>query len=192
MGLAAEVYARMQKALLPPGRLNDAFGAWLHNLLMGSADELVRVDARGDDLLREALPSTAVELLPEYEAQFGSVVGSTTEERQAIVTSAATRQQRYRPLDFQLALAPLLGQASDDVVVLERDLAMVAALGDQREIYRFFVFRDPAVLGAYFLEAAQRTVYDMSPSHVGGYVIESLVATCDDPFSLCDRDLVGL
>lgn len=191
MGLAASVYAGMQARLLPPGRLWHFLDAMLTDLLLGAADELARLDARGDDLLREAEPSTATELLPEFERELGLDEAPTIEERRARVVARTVARQRYRPVDFRISLAPLLGQEPDDVVVIETSHAAAAAMGDDREIFRFFIYRDPSLPGDYFIDSAQAQVDKIKPSHTKGHVIESIDFLCDDSFSLCDRDLLG-
>lgn len=192
MGLDADAYARMLKGLLPPGRLWRLIGdSLLGQLLLGSADELARVNQRVTDLLNEADPTTATELLPEYERQLTLSPAATLDERRARVVARLVRRQRFRPVDFKTALAPLLAQNAADVVVLERTRAFCVAIGDDREIYRFFVYRDPTLPGTYFLASAQEMVDKMAPSHTIGHVIESISLVCDDPHSLCDRDLLG-
>jgi Uncharacterised protein conserved in bacteria (DUF2313) len=181
----------MQARLLPPGRLWRFLDAHLSDLFLGAADELARLDARGDDLLNEAEPSTATELLPEFERELGLDQAPTIEERRARVVARTVARQRYRPVDFRISLAPLLGQEPDDVVVIERSHAEAVAMGDDREIFRFFIYRDPSLPGDYFLESAQAQVDKIKPSHTKGHVIESIDFLCDDPFSLCDRDLLG-
>lgn len=191
-------YARMMLALRPPGRLWLAVGGQLADLFLGAADELVRVDGRADDLLDEADPTTATELLPEYERELGIAAAPTLQERRANVVARELLRPRNRPVDFQEALAPLLGQAAADVVVIERTRAFCIAVGDDREIFRFFIYRNPALPGTYFLASAQAIVANLAtqrgglkPSHTAGYVIESINFLCDDPFSQCDRDLLG-
>ena len=191
MGLAADAYQRMMAKLLPPGRLWRMIDSTLSDLLLGCADELARLDARVDDLFDEADPSTADELLPEYERMLDLSSDGTTAERQARVVARLVARQRYRPVDFQTALAPLLGQDAGDVVVLERTVAEAAAMGDAREIFRFFIYRDPAAPGTYYLDSAQALVDKIKPAHTVGHVIESVSFLCDDPHSLCDRDLLG-
>lgn len=322
MGLGAEAYARMMAALLPPGRLWRLVDGVLSKLLLACADELARLDARVDDLLDEADPRTASELIPEYERELGleptaggdvaatldaSTIGIETSgadwrailtateagaagnaivfdiliaegfpdaievrddevyldpggwtaaagtigvlagagggpivwtvadleaainatsllvqvtspdgdpskelleqiekagtfsggvdavsESRARIVGRLVARQRYRPVDIQAALAALLGQAADDVVVLERSHAYASGvLGDDREIFRFFIYRDPAAPGDYYLESAQDLVNAMKPSHTAGHVIESTNFLCDDPYSLCDRDVLG-
>ncbi len=182
----------MLAKLLPPGRLWRMVGeSTLVKLLHGCADELARLDARVDDLFDEADPSTADELLPEYERELGLASDGTTAERQARVVARVVARQRYRPVDFQTALAPLLGQLPADVVVLERTHADAVALGDEREIFRFFIYRDPTLPGSYYVDSAQAIVDQIKPSHTVGHVIESVSFLCDDPHSLCDRDLLG-
>lgn len=189
--MTADDYARMLYSLLPPGKVWRVIGSTLYQLLLGCADELVRLHGRVHDLLDESDPTTAVELLPEYEAEFALTAAATTAERQANVTAATVRTQSYRPVDFQTALALLLAQLAAEVDVIERTLAFVASVGDQREIFAFFVYRDPALSGTYFLASAQAVISAMRPAHTVGYAIESLALACDDAHSLCDRDLIG-
>lgn len=189
--MTADDYARMLFSLLPPGKVWRVIGSILYKPLLGCADELVRLHGRVDDLLDESDPTTAVELLPEYEAELALTAAATTAERQANVTAATVRTQRYRPVDFQTALASLLAQLAAEVDVIERTLAFVAAVGDQREIFAFFVYRDPGLAGPYFLASAQTVISAMRPEHTVGYAIESLALACDDAHSLCDRDIIG-
>jgi hypothetical protein len=193
LGLIAEAYQRLLLALLPPGRLWRLIGeeSFIGQIFLGTADELARLDARAGDLLNESVPSTAVELLPEYEDELGIETAATLAERQARVTSRYVARQRFRPIDFQNALAPLLGQAAGAVVVMERTTADALSMADVREVFRFFIYRDPTLPGTYYLEAAQELVDKIKPSHTKGHVIESISMLCDDPFSLCDRDLLG-
>lgn len=180
-------YARMLAGLLPPGRVWRLVDSVLSKLLAASADELGRVDARAADLLDEAIPSTAVELLPEYERELGIDAADTIEERQARIVARRIARQRYRPADFVAALEPLLGT----VMVIETSHAQAVAMGDVREIFRFFIYRNPTDPGTYYLDAAQELVDAMKPSHTAGHVIESDDFLCDDPYSLCDRDILG-
>jgi uncharacterized protein YmfQ (DUF2313 family) len=190
---STSVYAGMLRMLLPPGRLWAGLRSLLDGLLLGSSEEMVRLDARGRDLLRESRPSTTVELLPEYEAELEIEVvpGASFDERRAVVVTRNTADSGFRPEDFRQALAALLGQAPADVVVIERSRAFVVAAGDDRLIFEFFIYRDPALPGTPFLAAAQLLVNDMKPTHTRGLVIESVLFQCDDDNSQCDRDLVG-
>lgn len=188
----AGAYQRMQMALLPPGRLWRLVGSLLSDLFLACADELDRLHTRVGDLLNESDPTHATELLPEYERELDLDAASTIAERRARIVARQVARQRYRPVDFQNALAPLLGQLSEDVVVIERSHATAAAMGDDREIFRFFVYRDPNLPGAYFVGSAQELVDKIKPTHTAGHVIESIDFLCDDPFSLCDRDLLGV
>lgn len=184
-------YARMMLDLLPPGKLWSLIESTLTTLFLGCADELARLESRAYDLLRESNPATVLELLPEKEAELGLVAAPSTAERQANVVAREVARQRFRPVDFQTALAPLLAQDADDVVVIERSLALVATLGDQREIFQFFIYRDPTLPGTYFLASAQALVDQIKPSHTVGTVIESTSFLYADPHSLYGRDLMG-
>ena len=182
----------MLTALLPPGRLWRLLGGdRLPALLLACADELARLDARARALLDEADPSTATEMLADHERELGLPQASTIEERRASVVARTISQQGYRPEDLQSSLSPLLGLAAADVAVIERTNAAAAAMGDVREVFRFFVFRNPALPGTYYLAGAQDLLDAIKPSHTQGHLIESISFLCDDPYSLCDRDLLG-
>lgn len=191
-------YARMLTALLPPGKVWRLVGgdSILAKVLLACSDELDRLDARALDLLEEADPSTAVELLPEYESELGLDEAATTAERQARIVARTIARQRFRSVDFQNALAPLLGQDPGAVVVMERSHAYAMTIGKVPitgdEIFRFFIYRNPALPGTYYLASAQALVDEIKPSHTAGYVIESVSFLCNDPHSLCNRDLLGL
>lgn len=183
---------RMMLNLLPPGR------AWrmlesslLFQMLAATADEIGRLVSRSADLIEEADPQTSVELLPEHERELELDGDGTDEERQARVVARRIARQRYRPSDFQIALAPLLGQDAEDVVVLETSHAGAVAIGDVREIFRFYIYRDPDEPGDYQLDAAEELANVIKPSHTACHLIESVDFCCDDEFSLCDRDLLG-
>jgi len=214
--LTADAYSRMMKLLLPPGRLwNLDVGSLISDALLGAGDELNRVNQRLADLIEEIDPRTTDELLPEWEALLfgpheyklpsGAILqlpadanfwpvdpGLSIAERRGRVVARLVRRRRFRPVDFQQALASLLGQAPADVDVRERSSAYAASVNDPREIYRFFVYRNPAAPGTYDLVAAQALIDEMSPAHTRGYVIESINLLCDDAHSLCDRDLLGI
>ncbi|HEY6037010.1 MAG TPA: hypothetical protein VIV58_22175, partial [Kofleriaceae bacterium] len=136
-------------------------------------------------------PSTAVELLPDYERELELDSTGTDADRQARIVARLVARQRYRPVDFQNALVPLLGQLPADVVVMERSHAFADSLGDDREIYRFFIYRDPTLRGTYQLDAAQALVDTIKASQTVGTVIESTSFEYADPHSLYARDLMG-
>lgn len=192
----AREYASALFALLPPGKLWRVVATKLYQFWLGCADELVRVHDRVADMLNETDPTTAVELLPEYEADLAiAPPAATVAERQATIVSRKVDPQGFRPADIAVALAPLLVQDVAHVVIIERDLAYVAGVGDQRAIFEFFVHRDPAftpAFPAYFLSSAQAELDRIAPSHTKGYVIESTAMLFDDDFSLTDRDLIGV
>lgn len=185
------LYSRMMIGLLPPGRVWRLFGSALSTLFDACSDELWRLEARVAALLEESDPPTVYELLPEYERELDLESDGTDDERRARVVARLIARQRYRPVDFQNALAPLLGQDAVDVDVIEISRADAIAMDDDREIYRFFVYRNPALPGTYQLEAAQALVDAIKPTHTKGHVIESIAMIVDDPFSIVDRDIVG-
>lgn len=191
MGVVADRYQRSMMKLLPPGRIWRFVGSLLTKLFAGASDELERVDVRAGQLLRESKPANADELLAEYEADLDLAPDGTNAQRVGRVVGRFVARQRYRPVDFQVALAPMLGQLAADVEVIETSHAVAVSMGDDREIYEFFIYRDPTLPNAYDVEGAQALVDKIKPSHTLGHVIESVDFCCDDPYSLCDRDLLG-
>lgn len=190
---SVDAYTRMLRHLLPPGRLwETTAGQWLYNVLKASADELVRVSGRVVDLLLEGDPSQATETLEDYERVLGLDSLGTTAARQAAVLAALTKRLKFRPADFAAGLAPILDLDVADVDVRETSRAQAVAVGDDREIFRFFVYRDPGLPGTYDLNKAQAWIDSAAPAHTKGHVIESIDFLCDDPYSLCDRDLLGV
>lgn len=191
--LSAEAYSRMLRLLLPPGHLwklspDSVLGA----LMLAGGDELARIDIRATDLIREADPQQTEELISDYERELELSSDGTDDERRARIVALLIRRRRARPVDFQTVLAPLLGIDPDDVEVIENSRAFAIATGDDRVIYLFHICRDPGLPGTYDLDAAQDLVDDMAHSHTRGKMIESVDFLCDDEFSLCDRDLLGV
>lgn len=72
MSMTAEDYRAQLAALQPPGRAlpAEASSDW-QQLLTALADELARIDARGDDLVDESDPRSTNELLPDWERVAG-------------------------------------------------------------------------------------------------------------------------
>lgn len=99
MGMTADAYREQLQALLP---LGDAWprrpDALLTKLLAALAEELARVDARSDQLLSEALPAAALELLSDWERVAGlpdacsAELATTFAERRQNVVSVLTQQ----------------------------------------------------------------------------------------------------
>lgn len=92
---SAEAYARQLAQLLPRGvlwRLEQ--GSWLTALLLAIGDELARTDDRGDRLIAEWDPRSALETLEDWERVLGLVPVSAddTVARQV----AAARQLAMR------------------------------------------------------------------------------------------------
>lgn len=114
MGLSSDQYAEQLDALLPKGlawpRESDAR---MRALTQGLAIELSRVDARGDDLLSEVLPSSTLEMLSDWERAVGLPDpcvpdGSTLQERRAaLITRLTSTGGQSRA--FFIALAESFG-----------------------------------------------------------------------------------
>lgn len=121
----------------------------------------------------------------------GALFQNEAARRNAVI-ARMVEQQRARPIDFQEALASILGQDSGDVVVIETTASQATAQGDAKEIYRFFIYRDPALSGTYDIVTAQTEIDRIAHSHTKGHAIESIGMIVDDPFSLVDRDIIGV
>lgn len=67
----ARDYARLLHQLLPPGPIWDKLGPNMQGIVDALAVEFARGDARGVDLEAEMMPSTAVELIGEWETALG-------------------------------------------------------------------------------------------------------------------------
>jgi uncharacterized protein YmfQ (DUF2313 family) len=188
-------YARMQWFLLPPGRLwADWIGSTVRKVFRGAAAEIVRLQTRAFDLIRESNPATSEEMIEEWENSFDlpHATDLTLAQRQAKVVGRLILRQRVRPVDYQTALAPILGLDPEQLEVIEIFRADAIATDDDRAHYRFYVYRDPGLGGTYNLPAAQSLVDDVEHSYTQGKIIESKDFLADDPYSLCDRDLLGV
>lgn len=110
-------YKAMLAQLLPPGDAFKNTDGWLGRVLESIAAELVRVDTRTDDLIREADPRTTYELLPDWERVCGlpdecTGAGKTVEERvQILVAKLIQRGGQSRAFFKELAAA--LGYDAD-------------------------------------------------------------------------------
>ena len=86
--MRAEDYLSQLQALLPPGAAWSRDGdATITQTLLGLAQEYARIDARAKDLQRGFNPADAVELLPEWEAEYGITPpeGASIADRQRAV-----------------------------------------------------------------------------------------------------------
>ena len=190
---AAEAHASAMKMLLPAGRLwrLDA-GSVLSLVLLAAGDELARISGRSADMVEEADSATTTELLEDFERELLLPSTGTDADRRLRIVALEKREQKSRPLDVQVALAPYLDLAEVDVEVIETSRADAIATGDDTDIYRFHVYRDPALPGTPDLAAAQLELDIVAQSHTLGRVCESKSMICDEAESLCDRDLVGI
>jgi hypothetical protein len=190
--IAAEGYAQAQLLLLPPGKLFKRVGSVLLDAFTAAGDELERVSGRVGDMIRESVAETADELIEEYEQDLGLDGTGTDQERVDKIVARLVARQGFRPVDLQEALAPILGLDPSQVEIIEISSTAAAAEGDERLVYQYYAFRDPALGGAYDLDAAQDLLTSIEHSHTRGVLIESDNFLADDPLSLTDRDLLGV
>ena len=127
MARTADEYREHLKALLPPGQ---AFprdpGATIETLLDGMAQELARIDARGEALTFEANPQTTSEMLTDWERVAGLPDKCSG--------SLETTQQGRR----QVLLAKLTSTGGQSVAYF---IEVAAALGYTVTITEFRPFR---------------------------------------------------
>lgn len=111
MALTTADYLKLLQALLPSGRIwAPTADATLTRLLTAFAEEFAAVDLRGGELLLEADPRTATELLPEWEEFLGIVpaAGAGLAERRALVAYRLTASGDIKRPYF-VALAGAMG-----------------------------------------------------------------------------------
>lgn len=110
MAMNGNQHAEQLDALLPQGlawpRESDAR---MRALTRGLAEEFSRIDMRGDDLLREVLPNTTVEMLSDWERAAGLPdacvpAGQTLQERRnALLSRLAGTGGQSRAFFIELA-----------------------------------------------------------------------------------------
>jgi uncharacterized protein YmfQ (DUF2313 family) len=190
MATAAQ-YLTQLRSLMPRGRVWSWTGL-LKDLFAEIATEFALLEFRARQAVLELDPRTASETLDWWEHTYGLGSTGTTSARQAALTSRVVRRQRTRPVDYQNKFAAVLGYEDPaDVQVLEISRADAIAMNDDRAIYAFYLYRPPTDPGTYYVGVAQEILDDFVQSHTKGKVIESIAMICDDPYSLCDRDLIG-
>lgn len=168
MSRSADQYARMLQGLLPRGAAwtRDS-AAKLTQLLRGMADELARIDTRGDNLINEALPDTTLELLDQWEVVAG-LPGECTGPLETV-------EQRRDALVMRLAT---VGAQSRQYFI---DVA--AALGYTVTITEFRPFQVGSVAGdeltggdwlhAWRVNAPEATVRDFTAGSIAGEPLQS-------------------
>ncbi len=110
MAMTLDDYRQQLMALLPPSDVLDiSDGSQLWSLLDAMSAELVRVDGRVDDLLREMDPRSASELLNDWETELGlpsacaPLAISLGERRDAAHTKLTERGGQSRQYFIDLA-----------------------------------------------------------------------------------------
>lgn len=109
--------------LLPPGpAITKAIGSHVYRLMKGIGTEFARVHQRALDLLEEADPSTADELLGEWETMVGlpdtCTAPTTDDDRRTLVKARLVGLGGHAPSDYEAVAEALLG---DSFVSLEAE-----------------------------------------------------------------------
>lgn len=178
MAVAAEAYARALKRLLPRGAL------WLmqptsvlSKAMLGIADEIARVVARGVDLIEESDPRTATETLDEWEQAVGlpdhciEEIPATDEERRLAITQKLIKRGGQTPALY-IALALACGYT---VTITENYGATVARAGAARagdarasagaDQYVWLVTVDPPAGAALSHDELECVIERAKPAH---------------------------
>jgi uncharacterized protein YmfQ (DUF2313 family) len=120
--MSVDAFGRVLQQLLPAGAAwRCEGGSWLSKVLLGIGEEVARVDARGDALLEESDPRTALELLADWERVLGLpddcqlTVPDAVGERQVQVAQKARALGGQSP-QFYIDLARSLGY---DITITE-------------------------------------------------------------------------
>jgi len=135
MALGVESYLQSLQNLLPRGKAwaRDA-GSTLTKLLTGIAAEFARVDQRIDDLLNEADPRTAIELLDDWERVAGLpdpcvTIDQTIEQRHIALTSKLTMEGgQSRP--YFIDMAASMGYPNATIDEFEPFMCGINGCGD--------------------------------------------------------------
>ncbi len=102
-------YLQLLLSLLPKGKAWNRNDPVLSQLLTGEAVELARVDSRVDDLIEERDTRTAVELLPEYEEDYGLSAGILSTAQREAACNTKLRATGSLLKTYYIALAATLG-----------------------------------------------------------------------------------
>lgn len=165
--MTEDQYLAQLQALLPPG------SAWPHDadtdltrLLSANAIELVRVSARADQLLNEADPRTASELLSDWERVAGLpdpcvTADLTVDQRRASLVAKLTSLGGQSRAYF-IALAESLGYANSTITE-----------------YRPMTCNDTC--NDALNSADDRFVWQINLTQQGGTFIANCGSTCDSP-----------
>jgi len=113
-----EDYQHQLKQLHPRGKLWTSLlrdNSFYSKFLKGIATEFARIDSRAVDLIDEADPRSAVELLPDWERAHAipgdcGYLGATITERQLILTAKVTEKSNDSNQEL-IGIAELLGFA---------------------------------------------------------------------------------
>lgn len=115
--MTAEDYKKQILQLLPPGiALSQDEESVLVQLIAGMAEELARIDARGDQVIEESDPRTTDELFYEWLAEAGipdecsSLAETPEDERIQLLQKLSAQPGQSR--DFYIELADKLGYDS--------------------------------------------------------------------------------
>lgn len=114
MAMTADQYAEQLLTLLPQGRAWPREGdSNLRKLMAGIGDELSRIGRRAEELLHEAIPTTTIQMLEDWERAAGlpdlCVLGDQTlqERRNALLARLVTSGGQSR--EFFISLGAYLG-----------------------------------------------------------------------------------
>lgn len=177
MGLTADAYGRQLKQLLPRGPLwrLDQDSA-ISRLLLAIAEELARVDGRAGQLLEEWDPSTADELLADWERVLGlpadgtTLPASTADRRIGAARAYVARGGQSEVYFYELAalagFVVVIGDLAPHVWRMTADLAQArVAYTVVNQVFRAGAARMGDRLASVTVPELEAPVRRASPAH---------------------------
>lgn len=163
-----------------------------HNAVEAKAmgDALADVIATLDTALDQAFPATATVMLGELETLHGLTVRPDLAivDRQIRLLAEIRANRGGTPQSILQAVRVI----DPTVALFEVTTAMATAAGVPTAVFNFGVLVTAATFAnPGLLAAIQSIVAKLSPTHTHGSVGTRAGFLCDDPGSLCDRDLLG-
>lgn len=141
------------------------------------------------ELERYYLPDRATRMLDDWEriCRIQPGPADSFETRRNRILGFMRKIAGYSRDQIVTALAPVLDCQPSDIEIIENENTGI----NPDVVFIWFAHRDPALGGNPDFATAQRMLDEMRPAHTLGVVGESTEFRCDDPHSLCDRDLLG-
>jgi hypothetical protein len=172
---------KLQVDVIQNGTLTENFGAFALAVGVGVVTRLSRV---GSTLsFYQGATESTLTLMGTVPLAHGCRYFGAFARNKAASGNAVSVSLGWLKLQF--------ATAANNVPLFEQRLSNLHA-DNPDQIFFTFVWRRPGDAGVYDLTSAQRLADRMAPGHVLIAVGESCVFQVNDPYSLTDRDILGL